>query len=319
MSIEGECAALLRDVNEAEDNCILDILYATANVTRALLVRERLKSLAAKTNRYWGNRKKPITYANAPADAPRFEELALQFFGGTPGDEAYLQTIAKAVMETGAYCAWLSEKFKLEPVWKKGTRERQLNNFRALAKKYFWKGDPRYFTGMANDPKKWKYHLHEVVRFNDPGFVDSFANCLRKYLGGKEKSGDVDDFCAQVRKILAKEEAAEAAREAAEEVPSQIAPTGEANAAVVPAVSDAAQRAIAQSAEAAEQNPPVAADQEAAAQQHVAPEDAAPLMDGGAAAVAPAGTEAPASDGTVTIATTQRRPARTSNFAAPSH
>ena len=50
MSIEGECAALLRDINEAEDNCILDILYATANVTRALLVRERLKSLAAKTN-----------------------------------------------------------------------------------------------------------------------------------------------------------------------------------------------------------------------------------------------------------------------------
>ena len=319
MSIEGECAALLRDVNEAEDNCILEILYATGNVTRALLVRERLKSLATKTHRYWNKRSKPKRYANAPADAPRFEELALQFFGGTPGDEAYLKEIVEAVQSIKAYCAWLSEKFELEPAWKKGTRERQLNNFRALAKKYFAKHDKRYFTDAANDPKKWKYHLHQVVRFNDPGFVDSFANCLRKYLGGKEKSGDVDEFCAQVRKILAKEEAAEAAREAAEELPSQIAPKGEANAAAVPAVGDAAQRAIDQSAEAAEQNPPVAADQEAAAQQHAASEDAAPLMDGGAAAVAPAGTEAPASDGAVTIATTQRRPVRTSNFAAPSH
>ena len=79
MSIEGECAALLRDVNESEDNCILEILYAMANVSRALLVRERLKSLATETTTYWNNRNKPKIYANAPADAPRFEEFALQY------------------------------------------------------------------------------------------------------------------------------------------------------------------------------------------------------------------------------------------------
>ena len=82
-----------------------------------------------------------------------------------------------------------------------------------------------------------------------------------------------------------------------------IAPTDEANAAVGPAAGDAAPRAIDQGGEQTRRSPRT----RRSWQQHAAPEAAAPLTGDGTAAVAPAGTEAPASDGAVAIRWSRRR------------
>ena len=329
MAIVGMCAALLQEIDDEENAAIDGACLTIGKVAKIFLTQASLKSLVSRTNEYYRDRKKKSPGWANPPDDPKypklrgvtFADMALQFFGGTPGDEARLKTIADAVKSVPAFCAWLNAEFKLKPKFKP-TRAKQLGYFRVLSRKYFMRDFPQHFKAGPHDPDDWKHRLHNVCTgFDKPSFVENFAECICKYHACEKRTGGIEEFIAYVKKIWADEEAAEKAREAAEEeAASQIAPTGEANAAVGPAAGDAAPRAIDQ--EAAEQNPPVSVDQEAAAQQHAAPEAAAPLTGDGTAAVAPAGTEAPASDGAVAIkvvATTQRRPARTSNFAAPSH
>ena len=50
------------------------------------------------------------------------------------------------------------------PTWNPHTRSRQLGSFRTLARRYLMPEHPELFTGAANDPKKWKNHVHDGRR-----------------------------------------------------------------------------------------------------------------------------------------------------------
>ena len=361
MPLAGAVGALLLDIDDSEELALYHVLLSMATVSIVLLHRTMLKSLATARRQFFHNRKLPLKYSGASGRAPNFAAPAIAFLGG-PADEARLVEHAAAVKSVKSFCAHLN-KNGAAPQWKERTRSRQLSNFKVLCEVYVAKECPENFTDGQ----------HDKPIFDKPGFADAFVRCCMGHFGGKNKAGDINDFCVEQRALMEKAEKAATAvaavrcgvavgQEALAAYAARSAPTGEPNAAAGPTVGDDVQRALAASEEEAEranaeqatimatdaeknnnppddtipawsatrsldtaigadlaQNPPVAADQEAAAQQHAAPEAAAPLSGDGTATVAPAGTEAPASDGAVTIATTQRRPARTSNFAAPSH
>jgi len=196
---------LVESVADDEDAAIRLVLTSTCKVANVLLVGGQLKSLALAVMRSTASGDTP-TFANTPFDA-----RVVQFLGGTAGDEGRLKEIAEAVMSMKLYLQWLNQQFALQPAWTEQKRQRQLMDFRTICQAHVLEAHPELFTEDAKDPLKWKYHLHTVVRFDDPTFLDKFVACAMEHVGNFELLSHLKQYCSIMRKRLDAVEEAEPA------------------------------------------------------------------------------------------------------------
>ena len=196
---------LVQSVADDEHAAMRLVVTSTGKVAHVMLVREKLKSLAAALMRSTALGDTP-TFANTP-----FAACVVQFLGGTAGDEGRLKEIAEAVMSIKLYIQWLNQEFALQPAWTEQLRSRQLMDFRTLCQLHLLDAHKELFTDDAKDPSKWKYHLHTVVRFDDPTFLDKFVACVMQHVGNMELPSHLKQYCSIMRKRFEPETEAEPA------------------------------------------------------------------------------------------------------------
>ena len=196
---------LVQSVADDENAAIRLVVTSTCKVAHVLLVGRQLRSLALAVMCSTASGDTP-TFANTPFDA-----RVVQFLGGTAGDEGRLKEIAEAVMSMKLYLQWLNQEFALQPAWTEPNRQRQLMDFRTLCQLHLLDAHKELFTDDAKDPSKWKYHLHTVVRFDDPTFLDKFVACVMQHVGNMELPSHLKQYCSIMRKRFEPETEAEPA------------------------------------------------------------------------------------------------------------